>query len=153
MSIMTARFSVRLHLAALLAFSMVSTARDASAQAAPAAARPAPEIYFRAPADGASVPATFPVQFGLRNYGVAPAGVNINGTGHFHILINVEPPADGVVIPTDSLHRHFGGGQIETTLTLAPGTYTLRLVLADHEHKVISRALISKPVRVTVRAR
>jgi hypothetical protein len=91
------------------------------------------------------------VEFGLRHYGVAPAGVDLKGTGHFHILINVEPPAPGVVIPADSLHRHFGGGQIETTLTLAPGTYTLRAVLADHEHKVISRELISRPVRVTVR--
>ena len=75
----------------------------------------------------------------------------MNGTGHFHVLINVEPPAVGVVIPADSLHRHFGGGQIETTLTLAPGRYTLRAVLADHEHKVISRELISAPVRITVR--
>jgi hypothetical protein len=122
-----------------------------SAPAQPPAAQPAPEIYLRAPRDGATVATTFPVEFGLRNYGVAPAGVNLNGTGHFHILINVEPPADGVMIPADSLHRHFGAGQIETTLTLAPGTYTLRAVLADHEHKVISRALISRPIRITVR--
>jgi hypothetical protein len=114
---------------------------------------PAPEIYFRGPADGDVVATTFPVIFGLRNYGVAPAGVNLANTGHFHILINVEPPAVGVLIPADSLHRHFGAGQIETQLTLAPGTYTLRLVLADHEHKVISTALISRPIRITVRER
>lgn len=113
----------------------------------------APEIYFRAPADRDVVATTFPVAFGLRNYGVAPAGVNLANTGHFHILINVEPPAAGVVIPADSLHRHFGGGQIETQLTLAPGTYTLRLVLADHEHKVIGPALVSRPITITVRGR
>lgn len=124
------------------------------AQAASSAdAKPAPEIYLRAPENNAVVGPSFSVQFGLRNYSVAPAGVNINGTGHFHILINVEPPAVGAVIPADSLHRHFGGGQIETTLQLAPGTYTLRAVLADHEHKVISRELISSPVRITVRSR
>jgi hypothetical protein len=122
-----------------------------SAPAQPPAAQPAPEIYLRAHRDGATVPATFPVEFGLRNYGVAPAGVNLKGTGHFHILINVEPPAPGVMIPADSLHRHFGAGQIETTLTLAPGTYTLRAVLADHEHKVIGPELISRPIRITVR--
>lgn len=137
---------------ALCAAAIVTAPLSAqSAPAQPPAAQPAPEIYLRAPRDGATVPATFPVEFGLRNYGVAPAGVNLKGTGHFHILINVEPPADGVIIPADSLHRHFGAGQIETTLTLAPGTYTLRAVLADHEHKVISRALISRPVRITVR--
>lgn len=117
----------------------------------PPVKQPVPEIYLRAPRDGATVPTTFAVEFGLRNFGVAPAGVNLKGTGHFHVLINVEPPAIGTVIPADSLHRHFGGGQIETTLTLAPGSYTLRAVLADHEHKVISRELISAPVRITVR--
>ncbi len=123
-----------------------------SAQQTPPAAPPAkPEIFFRAPAANATVPATFSVVFGLRDYGVAPAGVPFTRTGHFHVLINVEPPAPGVLIPTDSLHRHFGAGQIETVLTLAPGTYTLRLVLADHEHKVIGPDLISAPIRVTVR--
>jgi hypothetical protein len=126
-------------------------AQGTSATTQPPVKQPAPEIYLRAPRDGATVPTTFAVEFGLRHFGVAPAGVNLTGTGHFHVLINVEPPAVGVVIPADSLHRHFGGGQIETTLTLAPGRYTLRAVLADHEHKVISRELISAPVRITVR--
>jgi len=146
--------SIRSLLFRTAAFAVTALAAPLSAQSAPAqpaAAQPAPEIYLRAPRNGATVPATFPVEFGLRNYGVAPAGVNLKGTGHFHILINVEPPAPGVIIPADSLHRHFGAGQIETTLTLAPGTYTLRAVLADHEHKVIGPELVSRPVRITVR--
>lgn len=136
----------------LLAVSLLagSLAMAACAEAQmPATA--APEVFFRAPADGAVLPRTFAVVFGLRNFGVAPAGAQYPNTGHFHVLINVEPPAPGVVIPADSLHRHFGAGQIETTLTLAPGTYTLRLVVADHEHKVIGPALASKPIRITVR--
>lgn len=135
---------------AILGLSLIAGA-SLDAQAAPAAAAPAPEIFFRAPADGDVVARSFPVVFGLRNYGVAPASVNFPRTGHFHILINVEPPAPGVVIPADSLHRHFGLGQIETSLSLAPGTYTLRLVLADFEHKVIGPALNSRPIRITVR--
>lgn len=123
--------------------------------ATPSAAREpsAPSIYFRAPRDGAVVGSTFDLAFCLKNYGVAPAGVNLANTGHFHVLINVDPPAPGVVIPADSLHRHFGGGQIETTLTLAPGRYTLRLVLADREHKAIGPRLISASLRITVRKR
>lgn len=128
---------------------LAAAALPALAQAQ--ASAPTPEIYFRAPQDGATVPRTFPVVFGLRNYGVAPAGLQYPNTGHFHILINVEPPAPGTVITADSLHRHYGAGQIETTLTLAPGSYTLRLVLADHEHKVIGPALNSRPIRITVR--
>lgn len=135
----------------LASFAVSSAALAPVLTAQSTAAAPAPEIFLRAPADGATVPSSFPVVFGLRNYGVAPAGVNIKGTGHFHVLINVDSPAPGVLIPADSLHRHFGGGQIETTLQLAPGRYTLRLVLADHEHKVISRELVSKPVTITVR--
>lgn len=139
--------------ALLTAFAAPLVAQAPRQPAAPAAqAAPTPEIYFRAPADGATVPTTFPLAFGLRNYGVAPATVNLANTGHFHILINVDAPAPGQLIPADSLHRHFGAGQIETTLTLAPGSYTLRLVLGDFEHKVISPALISRPVRITVAA-
>lgn len=135
----------------LLGTSVSTLSAQAAPASTPATQTPAPEIFFRAPVDGATLPQTFPVVFGLRNYGVAPAGLQYPRTGHFHILINVEPPAAGVVVPADSLHRHYGAGQIETTLTLAPGTYTLRLVLADHEHKVIGPALNSRPIRITVR--
>ena len=132
---------------------LVLAAAPLRSQGAAPAAKPAPppEIYFRSPASGATVSATFPVVFGLRNYGVAPAGVNAPSTGHFHVLINGQAPANGVVIPNDSLNRHFGTGAIETTLTLAPGTYTLRLVLGDFEHKVINAGLVSKPITVTVK--
>ena len=144
----------RLLLATLLVVAAAPLAAQGARPAAPAAtpAAPTPEIYFRAPADGATVPTTFPVAFGLRNYGVAPATVNLANTGHFHILINVDAPPVGQLIPADSLHRHYGAGQIETTLTLAPGTYTLRVVLGDFEHKVISPALVSRPIRITVAA-
>ena len=146
------RIPTRLRLAALgAALCSLGLAAPAAAQAAPAA--PTPEIFFRAPADGAVVGPTFPVVFGLRNYGVAPAGVRMPSTGHFHVLIDVEAPSPGTVIPGDSLHRHFGAGQIETTLTLAPGAHTLRLVLGDADHKVIGPALVSAPIRVTVRPR
>ena len=123
----------------------------AAAQSAPATAAPPPEIFFRTPANGATVAPTFDVVFGLKNYGVAPAGVNINGTGHFHVLIDAAAPAPGIVIPSDSLNRHYGTGVIETRLTLAPGRYTLRVVLGDHEHKVIRPELVSAPITVTVR--
>lgn len=139
-------------LSALAAPAIAAQAATPAAPQAPAASvAPKPEIFFRTPRDGAVVPRTFTVVFGLRNFGVAPAGVRIPNTGHFHILIDVDPPGPGVVIPADSLHRHYGGGQIETQLTLPPGRHTLRLVLADADHKVIGPELISRPIRVTVR--
>lgn len=141
----------RAFVVALISLAASSASLHAQAASTTPAAAAKPEISLRTPRNGATVRTTFPVEFGLKNYGVAPAGVNLKGTGHFHVLINVDAPADGVIIPADSLHRHFGAGQIETTLTLAPGTYTLRAVLADHEHKVIGRDLVSKPIRITVK--
>ncbi len=128
-------------------FSLVAAAQRAAPQA-PAKA----EIFIREPANGATVSATFTVVFGLRNYGVAPAGINLPNTGHFHIIVDGQVPAAGIVIPpNDSIHRHFGTGVIETKLTLAPGPHTLRLVLGDWEHKVIGADLISEPIRITVK--
>ena len=144
-----ARLMSRL-LGLLILLAVAAPALSAQA-AAPAAQSPAPEIFIREPRDGATVPRTFTVVFGLKNWGVAPATVNFPRTGHFHILINAEAGAVGTVIPADSLHRHYGTGAIETSLTLAPGTYTLRAVLGDHEHKVISRELVSRPIRITGR--
>lgn len=125
----------------------------AAAQAAPAQSAPKPEVFIREPANGATVPQTFSVVFGLRNYGVAPAGIKVDNTGHFHILIDnaVLPPPGTVIPPNDSTTRHFGTGAIEVRLTLSPGPHTLRAVLADFEHKVIGPELVSAPIRITVR--
>jgi hypothetical protein len=136
---------------ALIVAAFIVPAALQAQQTPPTAPPPKPEIFFREPANGATVTSPFAVVFGLRNYGVAPAGVPFTRTGHFHVLINTEPQAPGVMIPVDSLHRHYGAGQIEAVLDLAPGTYTLRLVLADHEHRVIGPELNSAPIRVTVR--
>lgn len=137
-------------LRSLLAATFITTALQAQAPAPPSP-KP-PEIFIRSPADGATVGETFTVVFGLRNYGVAPAGVNVPNTGHFHVIVNREAPAAGSVIPpNDSVYRHFGNGAIEATLSLPPGTYALRAVLGDFEHKVINANLVSKPIKVTVK--
>lgn len=59
--------------------------RDAPAEA---------EVYFLAPADRAVVPDPFKVVFGLRNMGVASAGVDLPETGHHHLLINTPTGLD-----------------------------------------------------------
>ena len=124
----------------------------AAAQSAPAAApAPKPEIFFRAPADNATVSSTFDVVFGLRNYGVAPAGVNATMTGHFHLVVDMDPPKTGELIPKDAMNLHYGTGAIETKVTLPPGKHTLRIVLGDMDHKVIGPDLVSKPITITVR--
>lgn len=109
------------------------------------------QVYFISPDDGATVNNQFTVQFGLKNMGVAPAGVAKEGTGHHHLLIDSDPPATGQPIPSDDHNRHFGGGQTETTLELAPGKHTLQLLLGDHRHIAHEPVIMSKKISITVR--
>src|ERR1700744_3361091 len=101
-------------------------------QPAPAGA----EVYFIAPSNGATVQGPVTVRFGLKGMGVAPAGVKFDNTGHHHLLVDTdfsELKLDAPLPATDKI-LHFGKGQTETTLTLAPGKHTLEIVLADYLH-------------------
>ena len=91
--------------------------------------------YIIEPADGARVTNPVRVVFGLKGFGVAPAGVERNDAGHHHLLVDAAMPANlALPLPNDETHRHFGGGQTEVELTLPPGRHTLQLVLGDHLH-------------------
>ncbi|MGE0486943.1 MAG: DUF4399 domain-containing protein [Gammaproteobacteria bacterium] len=118
------------------------------------AASPAPEgaeLYFISPANGTHVNGKFTVRFGLRGMGVAPAGVEMPGTGHHHLLINADPMPDlSQPLPSTDQVRHFGKGQTETDLELPPGKYTLQLVLGDAKHVPFDPPLTSGTITVTV---
>lgn len=114
---------------------------------------PAPEgasVYFIAPQDGATVSSPVTVRFGLSGMGVAPAGVEKEMTGHHHLLIGQELEDYDNAIPADDNHRHFGGGQTETTVELAPGTHRLQLILGDHNHIPHRPPVQSQVITVTV---
>jgi hypothetical protein len=117
---------------------------------------PAPagaSVYFVNLKDGATVSSPVTVVFGARGIGVAPAGVEKENTGHHHLLINLEPTEETLseALPADDNHRHFGGGQTEATLALAPGTYTLQLLMADHNHVPHEPPLLSEKITITVK--
>ena len=117
-------------------------------------ARPADaSVYIISPKDGAEVGKTFTIQFGLKGMGVMPAGAYKEdaATGHHHLVIDGETPNLTVPFPKDETRLHFGGGQTETSLTLAPGEHTLQLVLADHNHIPHNPPLVSKTIKVTVK--
>ncbi len=139
---------MRLLLSSLVLLSATVFADDAPAPTpAPAGA----SAYIIAPADGATVKGEVTVRFGLRGMGVAPAGISQANTGHHHLLIDVDTlPKAGEAIPNDAQHRHFGGGQTEVALTLAPGKHTLRLLLGDHLHRPHDPPVMSEPVTITV---
>lgn len=109
-------------------------------------------VYFIEPADGATVATTFTVKFGLTGMGVAPAGVDREHTGHHHILINLDELPDMTLpLPANDQVKHFGGGQTEATLTLAPGEHTLQLLLGNHLHIPHDKPVISEKITITVK--
>ena len=109
------------------------------------------EVYIISPKSGAVVHNPVLVQFGLKGMGVAPAGVKFDNTGHHHLLIDTDAPSDpSTPLPATDKIVHFGKGQTETTLTLAPGKHTLQLLLADANHIPHSPPVISKKITITV---
>jgi len=116
----------------------------------PAAVFAGAEAYIISPQDGETVKSPFVVRFGLKGMGVAPAGIEMPGTGHHHLIIDAPLPPAGQPVPFDDQHKHFGKGQTETELSLPPGEHTLQLMLGDHTHIPHDPVVASKPIRIRV---
>lgn len=138
-------FTRRLALVSMMAFAMTSSAYAETA--APDGAK----VYFITPQNGAEVTNPVTVKFGLSGMGIAPAGVDKPKTGHHHLLIDVDKIDMDNPLPADDNHKHFGGGQTETTVTLPPGKHTLQLLLGDQNHVPHKPPVISEKITVTVK--
>tara|TARA_B100000029_G_scaffold506917_1_gene590561 strand:+ start:51 stop:452 length:402 start_codon:yes stop_codon:yes gene_type:complete len=111
----------------------------------------AQELYFIEPKNGEKLKSPITVKFGLRGFGVAPAGVIKENTGHHHLLVDVEVlPNLDKPIPATKNHIHFGGGQTETLISLSKGSHTLQLLLGDAYHVPVNPVLLSKKITVYV---
>ena len=108
------------------------------------------KVYFINLEDGDELQSPFLVQFGLTGKGIAPAGVDIDNTGHHHLLINVDSIDYSLPIPSSSQHIHFGLGQTETELNLPPGKHQLQLILGDKYHVPHQPPLVSNKIQVIV---
>lgn len=109
------------------------------------------EAYFTNLKDGDRIETPYLVKFGLSGgWGLAPiAQPGQRRSGHHHLLINRDLPLDfKKALPFNDQYIHFGKGQMETVLTLPPGDYTLRMLLADQQH--LPHFVYSKPTRITV---
>lgn len=115
---------------------------------------PAPEgasAYIISPQDGGEVSSPVKVTFGLKGMGVAPAGTEKAKTGHHHLVIDTKLKDYDNAIPADDNHKHFGGGQTETTIELKPGKHTLQIILGDHNHIPHEPVVESKVITITVK--
>jgi hypothetical protein len=113
---------------------------------------PGAKVFIITPKNGATVTSPVTVKFGIKGMTLAPAGTKQENSGHHHLLIDTDPPADLShplpVIPDKVVH--FGKAQTETTLTLPPGRHTLQLLLADQSHIPHNPPVLSKKITITV---
>jgi hypothetical protein len=125
-----------------------------SLAAAAIAREPSPagaEVYIVSPKDGDKVKSPVTVVFGLKGMGVAPAGIKFDNTGHHHLLIDSDLPADlNQPLAATEKSVHFGKGQTEASVTLPPGKHTLQLVLGDSLHIPHEPPVVSKKITITV---
>ncbi len=114
------------------------------------AADPAQAMSILEPANNAVVGTTFKVRFGVKGMAVAPAGEIVKDSGHNHLLINLDAVAPGESIPFTEKHLHFGQGQTEAEVKLAPGTYKLTAQFGNGAHQSYGKPM-SQSITVTVK--
>jgi hypothetical protein len=131
---------------ALLLLTMSAIAADLPRSRAPEGV----VLYLIAPKDGDRITSSVTVRFGLKGMGIAPAGIALADTGHHHLLIDTPAPPFDRPIPADERHVHFGKGQTEALVKLAPGRHRLQLLLGDHLHVPHEPPVLSTPVTITV---
>ena len=108
------------------------------------------KVYFINLKDGDELKSPLLIQFGLSGKGIAPAGIDVDNTGHHHLLINVDEVNYSMPIPSSKQHLHFGLGQTETILSLPPGRHKLQLILGDKYHVPHDPPLVSEIVEINV---
>jgi hypothetical protein len=131
-----------------------ATPKEAGKEATKSGRQPSPPdatVYFVYPTKGETIYPNSTIRFGLRNMGVAPAGIAKPNTGHHHLLIDVDTPPLDQPLPSDLNHIHFGNGQTEKKITLSPGRHTLQLILADERHIPHDPPVISERIEVFVK--
>ncbi|MFT4589318.1 MAG: hypothetical protein ACI9VS_003071 [Candidatus Binatia bacterium] len=152
----------RIKLLALALVPALFIASTAVAQDEQHKRQPSPKgakVYIVTPKDGKTVKKKFKVVFGLQGMGICPAGITAGGipipdTGHHHLLVDVDKMPDfskplSAEIP-DKI-KHFGKGQTEAIIELAPGKHTLQLILGDYAHVPHNKPVVSKKITITVK--
>ena len=109
------------------------------------------KAYIIFPKDGKTVKKKFLVRFGLKKMGIAPAGIKFPNTGHHHLIIDGAKFDMTLPLPMSETLKHFGAGQTEAILELKPGKHTLKLVFADHLHRLHEPPVISEEITITVK--
>lgn len=108
------------------------------------------KVFFKSPADGATVKSPVKLEFGLEGMTVAKAGDPTPGTGHHHLIVDADLPPMDAPIPSNDNYIHFGDGSTSTELELPPGEHKLQLLLGDRNHIPHDPPVYSEVMTVTV---
>lgn len=136
----------------LITFLFMAFAQGALAESTLSSSPSDAKVSIVSPADNAEVPANFTVKFALSGMEIAPAGTQKANTGHHHLLVDLDVMPDmSKPLAANEHILHFGKGQTETNLTLAPGKHTLQLVLGDYAHVPHNKPVISDQITVIVK--
>jgi hypothetical protein len=120
-----------------------ATARTPSAEGA--------TVAFANLSDGDVVQPSFVVRFTISGMGIAPAGSQIDNTGHFHLLIDLPDLPDlSQPLPANEHIRHYGKAQTQAQLDLEEGQHTLQLMLADYAHVPHDPPVMSNVITIVV---
>src|SRR5262245_21232049 len=93
---------------AIMAALGTSAMAQAPAKGGPTPSAPGAAVYFVDIKEGATLPPKPTIHFGLRNMGVAPAGLARENAGHHHLIVDAPTPALDRPIPNDFNNLHFG---------------------------------------------
>ncbi len=115
------------------------------------ASNPTPRVFFAEPKDGATVSGPVKAKLGAENFTIEPAGEVKAGAGHLHIMVDADCLTAGQVIPKDDAHLHYGQGQLEADLELAPGAHRLCLQAADGAHIALAGEGMTQVINITVK--
>jgi hypothetical protein len=134
------------------ALALAASVTAVQAQGGPTPSPAGAKVFIISPKNGATVSNPVTVKFGIKGMTLAPAGTAAANTGHHHLLIDTDPPAD-LSQPLPAIPDkivHFGKAQTETTITLTPGKHTLQLLLGDANHVPHNPPVMSKKITITV---
>lgn len=145
MKLSTARLPISIAAILILTFLLAACAPP-SAPVKETGAR----VFFTNLSDGATVSSPLKVTMSSENFAIQPAGDIIDGTGHLHILVDADCTPVGEVVIKDETHLHYGNGQLEAELTLAPGQHTLCLQAANGAHIALPGAGMTEKNTITV---
>ena len=100
----------------------------------------APQVFFVAPADGATVQSPVSFTFGAENFVIEPVGEGEihEGAGHHHLGVDTDCLPVGEIVPEGDPWIHFGDASTQIEMQLEPGAHRFCLQAGDGEHRTLT---------------